>query len=493
MKEYSPKRRTALVFTGSGASGAYHAGVLKALDECGVKIDLVAGSGIGTVAAAFAAVAGGPRLYGADGFWKGVGWRSFYRVRPILRVTQWLLVAILGVIVVPAALALLVGLLSPLILLVWLLLSRFGSGVPGWVGLDVGSLPLLYSGALAIPAFGLALVVVAFVARLALRDRRRMGEAFEAVLDARPAEDRLRRALWAVARGPAVSADAPSAEELSKRYTALLADNLGQPGFRELILRAADLEMGVAFPFVLLHDVHRAAFAAARSRGARPRSDGIPGAVDLRRSGYEPLFFEAVITGLLPLLGAPVRRVAFPRGGVHAGEVHRMTDAGVVGGSGLSEALAAGAEQVILVTGVPQEAQVPPRRRGPRALADGLLSTLERRAVDRDVDAAERINRMVETLGHRTEDGGRAWQDPATGQLYRDFALYVIRPEHRSLGPLELNGARDPASEVVETLDDLAERGYHDAYRLFVEPVVGGGEPPPRSDVEDPSGQPVGL
>ena len=47
MQEYSPKRRTALVFTGSGTSGAYHAGVLKALDESGVKIDLVVGSGVG--------------------------------------------------------------------------------------------------------------------------------------------------------------------------------------------------------------------------------------------------------------------------------------------------------------------------------------------------------------------------------------------------------------------------------------------------------------
>ena len=29
MKEYSPKRRTALVMSGSGTSGAYHAGVLR--------------------------------------------------------------------------------------------------------------------------------------------------------------------------------------------------------------------------------------------------------------------------------------------------------------------------------------------------------------------------------------------------------------------------------------------------------------------------------
>ncbi len=53
MQEYSPKRRTALVLSGTGTSGAYHAGVLKALDESGVKIDLVVGSGVGAIAAVF--------------------------------------------------------------------------------------------------------------------------------------------------------------------------------------------------------------------------------------------------------------------------------------------------------------------------------------------------------------------------------------------------------------------------------------------------------
>jgi predicted acylesterase/phospholipase RssA len=43
VRDYSPKRRTALVFTGSGSTGAYHAGVLRALDESGVKIDIVVG------------------------------------------------------------------------------------------------------------------------------------------------------------------------------------------------------------------------------------------------------------------------------------------------------------------------------------------------------------------------------------------------------------------------------------------------------------------
>jgi hypothetical protein len=49
----------------------------------------------------------------------------------------------------------------------------------------------------------------------------------------------------------------------------------------------------------------------------------------------------------------------------------------------------------------------------------------------------------------------------------------VIRPRARALGPLELDGAFDPATEVHQTLDDLIEQGYRDACRQFVEPVVG--------------------
>jgi hypothetical protein len=36
-----------------------------------------------------------------------------------------------------------------------------------------------------------------------------------------------------------------------------------------------------------------------------------------------------------------------------------------------------------------------------------------------------------------------------------------------------LDGAYDPATEVQQTLADLVEQGYRDAYRQFVEPVVG--------------------
>lgn len=493
MREYSPKRRTALVLTGTGTSGAYHAGVLKALDESGVKVDLLVGSGVGTIAAAFGAVAGGAKLYAAGGFWDGVRWGSFYRLRLALRTALALLGASFGVFLLPLGLALIAGILFPLVFIV----NAVWPGSPSRLLGSVGSAPDIlrepYLAALATPVFLLSVLTVVFLARLLARERRRFAEAFESILDARRGLDRLRRGLWQIARGPALSNAPPAGPELGKRYVALAAENLGQPGFRELILRTADLETGGVLPFLLLQDAQRAAFAAARSRAVRSRLEGPPGAVDLRAPGYDALLFDAVATGLLPPLAAPVVRVAFPKGGLHAGETHRLGDATLAAGCGISEALAAGAEQVIVVSAAPEAAGPPPRRRGPRALADAVLGTLERQGVEGDVGVAERTNRMVETLGHRTEDGGRAWQDPATGRVYRDFALYVIRPERRTLGPLELDGARDPATEVVQTPADLLDQGYRDAYRMFVEPVVGAAPEPPRPQAVEREGAPVEL
>jgi hypothetical protein len=106
--------------------------------------------------------------------------------------------------------------------------------------------------------------------------------------------------------------------------------------------------------------------------------------------------------------------------------------------------------------------------------------------VDGGIRSAERINRMVETLGHRTEDGGHGWQDPVNGRVYHDVSLYVIRPDRRVVGTLEWDGGEDPATEVLEMPEDLAEQGYRDAYRLFVEPVVGAfAEPQPRGAADE--------
>jgi hypothetical protein len=474
MRDYSPKRRTAVVFSGTGTAGAYHAGVLKALDESGVKIDLVVGSGIGSLAAAFAAVAGGARLYSPGGFWDGLTWDSFYRVRPILRTALALLVASMLVLLLPLAVGLLLGLLSPLAIVADLalpgLIPRLMAGLSGvWHAVRIP-----YLAALVAPIFVLSLVSAVAFARTWARNRRRSSEALEFVLDASAARTRVAAALREVSHGAALPESTPQGDELSQRYVALLSENLGQPGFRELILRTADLETGRTLPFVLLDDAHLKSFSAIRGR---TRSEG-PDAVDLRQPAHQGLMFEALLAGIVAPLVTGVQRITFPKGGVFAGESHRIGDATLTAGCGIAEALAAGAEQVIVATPVPQRPAPPARRRGPRALVDAVLGTLERQSLEQELSTVERMNRMVETLGHRTDVGGRAWEDPASGRLFHDCALYVVRPERRTLQPLELSGAEDPASEVFETVADLIERGYRDTYRQFVEPVVGASAEP---------------
>src|SRR5690349_12514913 len=107
---YSPELRTAVVFSGTGTAGAYHAGVLRALQEAGVKIDLVAGCGMGVVAALFAAIDGGARLWEPAGLWRGDAASRLYPWRPVARLAGWTAIAILGVLAVPLA-AVAVGLL----------------------------------------------------------------------------------------------------------------------------------------------------------------------------------------------------------------------------------------------------------------------------------------------------------------------------------------------------------------------------------------------
>ena len=82
---YSPARRTALVLTGTGTDGAYHAGVLRALQEAGVKLDIVGARGIGVVGALFAAVDGVHRLWDEKGFWRAPQAKTLYDWRPVPR------------------------------------------------------------------------------------------------------------------------------------------------------------------------------------------------------------------------------------------------------------------------------------------------------------------------------------------------------------------------------------------------------------------------
>ncbi len=470
MGDYSPRRRTAVVFSGTGTAGAYHAGVLRALDESGAKIDLVVGSGGGALAAVFAAVAGGAQLYGSQGLWRELRWRDLYRIRRSLRLALFLLGMLVAAFFLPLCLALVAGVLAVPVLIIDLISAGFAARVVQLSGLSAATASQVYFLALAVPAFLVAGSVVAGTAGVLLTRRRRAVETLEFLLDAAPARDRIAKSLWAVAQGQALASSPASTAELSRRVVGLLSDSAGQPGFRELILRAIDLEAGRSVDFALLHDPGRSQFMAGRRRGS---GGGTP-VVDLSVQGQDVFLFDVVLTGVcLPFLSA-IRRVVVPKGAPIHGGTHRLADASFGRGCGLADAIAAGAEQVILVTPVPADGTATAGRRGPRALLDALLLSLERSGLEAELAETERINLLVETMGHETDDGGRAWEDPTSGRVYRPIELYVVRPDRRTLSPLAYDGIRDHSVDVTETPSDMLERGYRDAIHQLVEPVIGG-------------------
>src|ERR1051325_9217364 len=100
-ESYSPQLRTGLILTGTGTAGAYHAGVLRALHEAGVKIDIVAAHGIGVVGALFAAVDGAQRLWDEKGFWRSPGVATLYRWRAMTRGLAWSIAAAAVIVMAP--------------------------------------------------------------------------------------------------------------------------------------------------------------------------------------------------------------------------------------------------------------------------------------------------------------------------------------------------------------------------------------------------------
>src|SRR5438034_9302361 len=102
--QYSPSRRTALVLCGTGAHGAYHAGVLRALQEAGVKIDVVAGQGAGAAGAMLAAIDGASRLWEPAGVWRSPESTSFYSWTLPVRIVTWVSLLLFLALIVPLAL-----------------------------------------------------------------------------------------------------------------------------------------------------------------------------------------------------------------------------------------------------------------------------------------------------------------------------------------------------------------------------------------------------
>jgi hypothetical protein len=456
---YSPARRTAVVLTGTGTAGAYHAGVLRALHEAGVRVDLVAGRGIGALGAMFAAIDGGARLWDADGFWRSNGIDRLYGWRPRLRAAGWALAVAAAFLLLPVAL--LAG-IAVLYLVAWMLALAGATGVSTTVGgaagrllnalFDPGALPTI------VPRLAMLSVIVALAiligAAWSARQRRSRHEITGwglltgAPLDGRQTVTRASAGIWELIRGAAPLAT-PTAREISRKYSEMLAENLGQPGFRELLIVAHDVDARRDLTFALLSEPHRGRMFG-RARGAESTSPGAADTIDLAGAGREHALDALAGALSLPLATDP-HIITFAPENYWRGESHRIADRASADARVLEEVAAAGVEQVIVVTASPALA-------GPHALAPARG------------DARGRVGEfLVSTETASLRDA----QTSASALGLFAGGLFQIRPAHNPLGPFDVTGTYDARSDRHQSVGELIDRGYEDAYRQFIEPVVG--------------------
>lgn len=414
---YSPERRTALVLCGTGAHGVYHAGVLRALQEAGVKIDVMAGQGIGAAGAALAAIDGAARLWDADGIWRRPGVSNLYRWKAPLRAGMWCIPLLLAASLVPVFVP--VG---------------AGPAVLRW-------LPLLALAAVVLALFG------GEILRSRERPRRRAGGAWwwrllGAPLDADGARKRFARVIGELIPGTAPRA-ASAASALGRRYAEILADGLGQPGFRELMIVATDLDSRRDVVGVLLREPYRRELITTPAAGER-RAD----VLDLAGDGRD-VALDLVAAALTPPMVCDPHLLTFATDGYWRGETHRLCDRPGAVSRLLQELAAAGVSQAIIASAVPVPAEphrlTVPRLAPPHRLGEFLAAS--ECAALRDAMEMARL---------------------------RFDSVYLICPAHNPVGPFDLAGAYDEASDRRQDLQELMDRGYEDAYRRFIEPVVGG-------------------
>jgi hypothetical protein len=447
---YSPKRRTALVLSGTGAEGAYHAGVLRALHEAGVKLDMVAGRGVGAIGALFAAVDGAERLWVDQGFWLAPGAGSLYRWRTVPRVMLWSLGIAVALVAVPVA-AVALGLV---VFPIDFVLKMVGiGGAQGLVGAYLRAAEGAFApGALPtwLPRLALLTLGCAGMAALVHGWLRRTGpgrgsfwwRAVGAPLSSSTAVDRCWGVMWDLVRG-AASLKAPPPAELGRRYAELLTDNLGQPGFRELLIVVHDVDAHRDLVFALVGEDRRAALTR---RSTADAAEGRRAEVLDLAGVARDLLPDAVLGALTVPLATDWHALSFAPDGYWRGETHRICDRPGSLVRLVDELIELDVEQIILVSAAPESpgphALTRPRLDGRGRLGEYLQSA--EAAVVRDVT---------------TTTGG--------------VRIFVVRPAHNAVGPFDFAGGHDDRSHRHQGLGELMNRGYEDAYHQFIEPVVG--------------------
>jgi len=451
---YSPRHRTALVLTGTCTAGAYHAGVLRALAEAGVKIDLVAGHGIGAVGAFFSAIEGGAPLWSADGFWRQRDVASFYPWRPALRALGWAGAAALACVLIPLA-VLAVGLIIyPAAFLLRLAQLEVGSTLAVGYAAMVreaflpGRLPSwVAQGSFLLAVLVLVLLTVASLrARLPGRQRGRLWwRVFGAPIDGRGVILYWQQALWRILTGGA-RVPQPDPVELSRRYAEVLTDNLGQPGFRELLVLVHDLDTRRDLVMAALMEPYRRAFFGRRA-GAAASDERAGETLDLTGADRDHALDVLSASQCLPVVNDPWP-VTFAPESYWRGETHRLCDRPESVARLLEEVQAAGAEQVIVVSAA-AAAEEPHTLTQPRIDGRGKVGAW-----------------LASQEAASVRDGIRA-----RAEAFR--CIRRISPDYNPIDPLDVIGTYDGRSDRVQVLAELLDRGYADAYHQFIEPVVG--------------------
>jgi Patatin-like phospholipase len=449
---YSPSRRTALVLTGTGTAGAYHAGALRALHEAGVKLDIVAGRGIGVVGALFSAVDGAHRLWDDKGFWRAPAVRGLYGWRRIPLVLIGALALSLAIVAVPIAAVALGLVVFPVDFVLRLVGAGGASGlVSEYLSLAQGAfapdmlptwlprLVLLVMGAAAVVAIGDAL-------KATTGTRAARGapwwRAVRAPLSSQTAIEHTWGVMWDLVRG-AAQLKQPAPGELGRRYAEMLSENLGQPGFRELLIAVHDEDAHRDLIFALVGDERR------RDMIRRPTS----ALAELRRAEVFDLAGiardhvpDAVAAALSIPLATEWHTVTFAADGYWRGETHRLCDRPANLIRLIDELIDLEVEQVLLVSAAPE---LP----GPHALPHARLDGRGR-------------------LGEHLQSNEAAIVRDATTTT-AGVRIFNIRPAHNPVGPFDFAGGYDERSQRRQGLGELMNRGYEDAYHQFIEPVVG--------------------
>jgi hypothetical protein len=130
------------------------------------------------------------------------------------------------------------------------------------------------------------------------------------------------------------------------------------------------------------------------------------------------------------------------------GETHRLCDRPGTLLRLLDELVELGVEQVIVVSAASA-------LDGPHALVAGRL------------DGRGRVGEYL------TAAEVSAVRDVLQFAAIRIPRVFTIHAGHNPIGPFDFAGEYDDRSDRVQPLVELLNRGYEDAYRQFIEPVVG--------------------